>query len=427
MDPGAPAGRLPDGVVNAIIAFTFATFLLTVALWPSGSHPAVAVPDAITPPSTATGGGDVFARENIVGKEPYSGPVTATEVVAACAPAKGSAALPCYKEKLKALLVGKGAIAAFDALDNMTVADPGVSGQGHALAHELGRFAFFAYGSIEETLKNCSYKAFQGCFHGALESYFESLATVGKEKLEVCPGDDAFRLSTCVHGIGHGLMLYTNANVTASLTYCDWLADNYQQSSCWSGVIMENLVGYYETKSGAAHHHGNATGPPGYMVSKPGDPYYPCSSLEGKYKATCWQQQADYILYANGSDFEAAARICDNAPDGFASECRRSLGRDASGWYRDVPKAVRYCSYGNQTYRPSCIRGLAAEVVLYYFSPAAGITACREVPEQDKQPCYNELAVQGRGMVGNRMGEICATAEEAHVADCRSGAGLGAT
>ena len=130
---------------------------------------------------------------------------------------------------------------------------------------------------------------------------------------------------------------------------------------------------------------------------------------------------------AHHLNFSAAAEICDHAPGGYAPDCRRSLGRDASGWYRDVEKAVRYCGYGNATYRPDCIRGMSAEVVLYYFSPTAGIEACKLVPEGDKSVCYHEAALQGRGMVGpERMGQVCDLADVGHVNDCRQGAGLGA-
>lgn len=428
---GVESGGLSPGAAKGLVAFTLAVALVTVALWPDG--PASSSPLG-APPETSQGETvapvaptpRIPASQSVVGKEPYSGPVTAQETVAACAPAKGAAALDCYTEKLKALLVGKGAIAAFDALSNLTTVDPGVSGQGHALAHVLGRYAFFAYGSIQEALANCSDKVFQGCFHGALEAYFEALPDLQPSDVDVCVEKDAFRKSTCIHGIGHGLMLYTNANVNASLGNCDLLSGNYDQSSCWSGVFMENLVGYYESKGGAAHHHGNLTAPPGYMVVRAGDPYFPCSVVAPKYQDSCWVQAADYILFANASDWEDAAQKCDAAPVAHRPACRQRLGTDASGWYRDVPKAVHYCSYGDASGRADCIKGIAEEVVLYYYSPQAGIDACKQVPVEDKGVCYRQVPVQGTAMVGGkeRMAPICDTAEAGYVNDCRAATGL---
>jgi hypothetical protein len=410
----------PEGVVHGILAFTFAAFLVTVALWPADP----AAPEPIQAPIGEDHAHDLVG-ENIVGKSPYFGPVTAREVVDSCAPDRGAVAMPCYRERLKELLVGRGAIAAFDALDQLATVDPASSGQGHALAHDLGRLAFVAYGGIETALGNCSYKVFQGCFHGALEAYFGGIHALEPRHVDVCPPADPIKKSTCVHGIGHGLMLYTNANVNASLEACGWLPSTSDQSSCWSGVFMENLVGFFDSKSGHDHHHGDHTGPPGYIVESANDPYFPCSVLADRYKATCWVQMADYILFRNGSNFQDAAEKCDNAPAQYRPVCRQRIGTDASGWTRNVTRAVEVCGYGDPLWRGDCIRGIADEVVLYYFSAQHGIDACRQVPEQDKATCYRQVPAQGLPIEGReRMERICASAESAYVETCRAGAGL---
>jgi hypothetical protein len=421
-------GRLPEGAWHGLVALTFAAFLVTVALWPSGPAAApVKEPLGMEEAEGHAGHeGEFFnpTRDNIVGRDPYNGPVTAEEVAAACR--AQTAVQECYKGRLRALLVGRGAGAAFDALDRLPTVDRRVAGQEHALAHDLGRLAYDAYGSVRVALQQCSYKVFQGCLHGAIESHFSSLSDVQPEDLDVCIDHAAVKKSTCVHGIGHGLMLYTNANVNASLAMCDWL-DDMEEQSCWGGVFMENLVGHSDFLRGAQHHraHANSTEPPGYMVEREGDPYYPCSVIATQYRSACWMQMADYILWRNRSDFREAARLCDEAPGMYVSQCRMRLGTDAYAWH-NLTYALEVCGYGDPVYRPNCIRGIADEVVLLRFSPQAGLDACRQMPlSTDKAVCYRQVPSQGIGMVGrDAMEAMCAAVEPGFVSDCRQGAGL---
>jgi hypothetical protein len=70
------------------------------------------------------------------------------------------------------------------------------------------------------------------------------------------------------------------------------------------------------------------------------------------------------------------------------------------------------------------VRGLVADSILFFATPDAGLPICRAVPESFKAACYDELAIQGRGMAKERMAEVCGQAEPAYVEPCRRTAGV---
>src|SRR5204863_190992 len=51
-----------------------------------------------------------------------------------------------------------------------------------------------------------------------------------------------FLLYQCVHGLGHGLMIYSLNDLPYSLHVCDQLATMWDRSSCTGGVFMQNFL-----------------------------------------------------------------------------------------------------------------------------------------------------------------------------------------
>lgn len=356
------------------------------------------------------------------GAVPYEGPRTTEELLRACAPKVGSDAIPCYTGHLELMIEGLGAEAAFTVLADLASRDVAVNSESHRMAHDLGRHALLAYGTIQRAMENCSYKVFAGCFHGALQAHFEGGKLNPSELQGLCPSDNAFRQYTCLHGMGHGLLLATKHQLNESLGLCDLLASYYAQGSCHGGVFMENLVGYLDAQRGAGHvHEGDHT--PVFVVD-PSNPMYPCDVVKENHRTSCWLLQTSFILHFNRGDFRDAAATCTKVPKPHDDTCFRSLGRDAAPYTnRDVPRAMEHCGHAPGIGRALCVRGFVAESVLNYATPEAGISVCKQVPEQDKPPCYDEVGIQGRGMLdADAMARVCDTAETAHRGSCRAGA-----
>jgi hypothetical protein len=393
------------------------------------------------------GGGDVtpgeLERDATVGMVPYDGPRTPDALKAHC-DGGGYEALPCYVETLQAYQHNAGSVAAFDLLDALTLVDPAVNQQSHAISHELGKYALKVYGTIERTLAECSYKVFQGCLHGALQAYFDSLDEVrAQDYQDVCPTDTRFKEYACLHGLGHGLVLYTQYNVTRSLEMCDVLTSDFARGSCHGGAFMENMVAYMDRENaveGIGHVHGDTSNVT-FMID-PANPYYPCDAVRAEYQATCWLLQTSLMLFLNNKkgmphdeNFRQAMESCKGVVEQHREACFRSLGRDASSYANSqcgvradacyVQAVTVWCGSGEPGARALCIRGAVAEVVLNFASPDPGLAMCRLTETVDKDPCYFEMAIQAAYMVDREaLTDMCNRAEDAHRMACERGAGL---
>lgn len=351
------------------------------------------------------------------------GPRSPGELLAAC-PQKDEA---CLLRELALVMETHGPEASFQLLEDTGDLDPTVVGQGHPLAHELGRHALMLYGTIQDTMGLCSYEVFAGCFHGALQAHFESLGTVDASSVQgLCPEDNPFRQYTCLHGAGHGLFLATRHDLKRSLELCDALPTVFGRGSCHGGAIMENVVGYFDSLAGA-HHHGPEGEVQPYLVDA-ARPTYPCDSLAAHHQHSCWLMQTSLVLHFNQGDFAATARVCQGLAAEHVETCYRSLGRDAAPYTnRDPARMIIHCANAHdEAGVTACTQGFVAESVLQFNNPEAGLRLCRAIAEPQKLPCYREVGWQARGMVdAATLARLCDTAETpAQAAECKSFAGV---
>lgn len=365
--------------------------------------------------------------EPLLGSRPYTGPETAIGLTQTCGVEPDYQG--CITGYLKQLLLARGSVAAFDQLENLTRIDSRINTESHPIAHDLGRYAFRVYPNITETLAGCSFKVFQGCLHGALQSYFDSIPTMTHEIVRnTCPVPlNAFEEYACLHGLGHGLMLYTNYDLEFSLESCDALATSFAQGSCWGGVFMENLVGWIDSQSPTAaggHDHGHEGPPPEYRVNAT-DPQYPCNSVAVKYQHSCWQLQTSFILRFNGGSFEKAAEVC-AAVEMWSDTCFQSLGRDAGPWaQRDPVRGSAYCAHGTERGREMCIRGFISETIHNDANPRSALPSCAHMPSVDMPACYNETATVSRNFMTDAERRVfCGEFPVAYQGDCRQAAAV---
>ncbi len=363
----------------------------------------------------------------VVGLAAFNGPDTAQGIRASCL-VDGKDDLDCISLALDELLAAKGSEFAFQALENMTLIDPYISEQGHPLAHGMGRTAVSVYGGPRTALKHCPYVLSSGCFHGVMQSYFDTLPSLSRDIVRgMCMGDDPTWQFQCIHGMGHGLMLYTNYAMNSSLEYCDFLDGWMSVESCQGGVIMENLVGYADSlvsSPGAGHNHGGTPRPPPTFMVRPDDPAFPCDVLAEKYLKTCYYFQSSVTLHFNGGNFPATVAMCQGAPATYYDVCFRSIGRDAGARMRYDPHATSaICLLGTQTQAESCIRGFAGDVVNTDSNPAAAIPACAAVDEPVRDTCFDQIGASASQMRGRDAAlALCDTVPAANVDACRHGA-----
>lgn len=365
--------------------------------------------------------------ESAVGSVDYFGPKTGAAINQHCR-AVGHDEEGCWLHFLKDLLTAEGSVPAFDRLQELMAANSQANAQSHPLAHVLGSHAYYAYGwDIEETLAECSYDVFQGCLHGALQAYFNDLAAQGlpldRAAIEdVCSkASSRFQSYACLHGVGHGVMIHTNYALHESLDLCYLLDGWFAQGSCYGGVFMENVVAYHDSLDPdyVPHNHGSGE-PPTYWVDDD-DPAYPCNVVGDRYKGSCWRMQTSLILRANHGDFQAAAKICDEA-EPYNKDCYASLGRDAPPWSnRNPTRMAQMCSYGDEEEQEVCVKAFTSGVILQDNTPQAGLELCPEIPEDYRPYCYRETGRQAAGMLGDGAAAFCDGAPEAYAAACHEG------
>ena len=193
----------------------------------------------------------------------------------------------------------------------------------HRIAHSLGAGGLAHYeGDVGLAFADGSAVCWSGYYHGILERAYagvseEDLPAVSRrlcESSQVRATD--FVAYQCVHGLGHGLMIFTDYDMPLSLETCDALATSWDQTSCTGGVFMENLQTSYGTRS---------------KWLRDDDPLYPCPTVAERHKLYCYLMVTSRILDVVGGDWQQTVDWCRKAEPNWVATCFQSLGRDASG------------------------------------------------------------------------------------------------
>jgi hypothetical protein len=260
------------------------------------------------------------------------------------------------------------------------------------------------------------------------------------QKVLVAPCDglrgtrEQFRLFDCLHGTGHGLMMYHRYDVNASLKDCDRLAADWDQRSCYGGVFMEHNMGARMQSFGDGEFgmHRHSTPASSVVLFKPNDLHYPCDSTPLRYRRQCYELQADLILPAVKQDYEKAAQVCDSAgtPD-LMRACYLGLGRNASGAAAFQYSGIRKrCDKSSPTGVAFCYEGAVRHLAYAPSELPRGVAFCKSLPSGDKRArCWDGVGLQVGGFftdVASRR-RACQTEDADDVAACVLGAGVNAT
>lgn len=270
----------------------------------------------------------------------------------------------------------------------------------HDRAHVAGRFAYEIVGS--EAFSKCSSLCHAGCYHGAAEAFFADRGTAElQENLSLlCPQDtNQFFSHQCLHGVGHGLMAWANYELFDALLICDGLQTEFSQSSCYTGVFMENIVG------GLAQYSGHYT----KYLNK--DPHYPCNEVPEKYKGECYFLQTSRMIQLFNSDFKKIAQECTRSPTIYQRDCFQSMGRDAGGTSKpNVELAMAKCQfapYGEA--RSECLSGAVQD---FFWDPSGqgqAIYFCSLLkdPKEIKR-CWETITIRaGEVLISSDNQEFC--------------------
>ncbi len=344
----------------------------------------------------------------------------------------------CIGDGIAALSSAGNIALAMGVLDYVIHSDQSLVLLGHPLAHALGYAVRSTPKTATKLLSECDDRYQSGCYHGILQRYFDARMGIPlAQEVLVAPCDglrgtrEQFRLFDCLHGTGHGLMMYHRYDVNASLKDCDRLTAEWDQRSCYSGVFMEHNMGarmqsFGDGKFGMHRHSMPA---PSVVLFKPNDLHYPCDSTPTRYRVECYELQSDLILPAVHQDYQKAARVCDaaGAPE-LVRVCYVGLGRNASGasafQYAGIKKR---CDQSSPAGIAFCYAGAVRHLSYAPSELPRGIAFCKSVPEGPvRSQCWDGLGMQVGGFfsdAGSRH-RACESENASDVASCLEGAGV---
>lgn len=298
-------------------------------------------------------------------------------------------------------------------------------GSCHDPAHEAGRMAYDFF--QEKAFRQCNAYCHSGCYHGAIEAYFKEHGTANlASNLKVLCDDELnpFFSHQCVHGIGHGLMAWSDYDLPGALASCDLLPEG--QASCWTGAFMENIVGGL-VREVPEQERGELTGHFTKYLSD--DPQYPCTEVEEKYKGSCYFLQTSRMIQIFNGDFAKVAQACAQAPAPYQRSCFESMGRDVGGAWRGNPAgAITACSSAPAgDSRIGCLTGAVQDSLWDPSGQDAALNFCKLLTDADeKRNCYQTIFGRAPQVLASR-GELkafCNKAESEFVPSCLASAGL---
>jgi hypothetical protein len=385
----------------------------------------------------------------------------------------------CIERTLVSLLDKAGVSKSMEVLDTLAVMDDEVRGEAHPLAHGLGISAYRGPATLAATFASCPVSQMSGCYHGVVQGYFLDLSgqgrSIGTAELDgLCEPHRAqqFIFFQCGHGMGHGLMAVHGNHLPSALQACDLASNEFIRESCWGGAFMENVVNFthpHHTAGGHAQTQGGGHAPADAHAAHGGadahassaahggtdahaghggggqamahgewkaldrdDPLYPCNAVDARYGDACYAMQTSAVMFFNGGDVGATARMCDGAPEAFRIRCFMSLGRDVSSYAgQDHGRSIEMCGRASAAVETQgvlwCIRGLVETFLNQSADPRDGIRFCGAVPGDDvKQDCYRVVGnfTQSLGQGPEERARHCAGADPRFLATCRRGAGL---
>jgi hypothetical protein len=330
---------------------------------------------------------------------------------------------------------------AMGTLDLIMHRDQSLALLGHPLAHALGYAVRSTPATATRLLSECDDRYQSGCYHGILQRYFDArMGMPIAQSVLVAPCDglrgtrEQFRLYDCLHGTGHGLMMYHRYDVNASLKDCDRLAANWDQRSCYSGVFMEHNMGarMQSFGDGAFGMHRHSMPAPSVVLFKANDLHYPCDSTPARYRQECYELQADLILPAVKQDYQRAGKVCDaaGAPE-LVRACYVGLGRNASGaaafQYAGIKKR---CDRSSPTGLAFCYQGAVRHLAYAPSELPRGVAFCKSLPRGDSRAqCWDGVGLQVGGFFADSASRrrACQSDNADDVAACVIGSGITAS
>jgi cytochrome c553 len=328
----------------------------------------------------------------------------------------------CLKQAYGNIAFYHGPETALERLDRAQRASQAIAGFCHQITHEIGHAALARYdGDSAKALGHGTMTCWSGYYHGVVERAFagvprQLVAAKARRMCAVLSSATLFVRYQCVHGLGHGLMIYSAGDLAYSLEVCHALTGAWDQQSCTGGVFMQSFLPPMPGMTAAT------------MQMSPRqkrDLVYPCNAVAQRDKLYCYLQITSRILPVVNYDWHVAATWCRRAEHSWIATCFQSLGRDVSGFSREnVGQIVELCALAKR-FADECLYGAVRDVA---SNDAAGTRAsklCLMHVALGPGRCFEAVGSILGGLANSRTGrrQLCdASAAPAYRTACYRGA-----
>jgi mono/diheme cytochrome c family protein len=326
----------------------------------------------------------------------------------------------CYEQAFGNLAYYDGARTALARVARAMETNQSVQADCHLIVHAVGAGAYVRYKDAGKAFVDAGPLAttcFSGFYHGVLQRALNGVQagglTAAARRLCATPAvkRNYFVLSECVHGLGHGLMIYTGYNLPRALGTCHRLDTEFDQTSCTGGVFMENFQTSVRIRS---------------PWLKTSDPIFPCNAVAARDKDACYLILTAHLLDVTGHDFAKVARLCLRSDKAFVATCFESYGRDVAGATLAKPrKILDLCALTPREMVSRCIYGAARSVTGMDASARRSTPLCNLAPARYRAHCFNGVGsvLGGLHIFGEqRKAECRRSVPRAYWRDCYRGA-----
>ncbi len=324
----------------------------------------------------------------------------------------------CYRQAFGNIAFREGPEKALALLATDDRAMPAVHNDCHQITHWVGHASLARYhDNAAEALAHGAMTCNSGFYHGVIERSFAGLPRdqVVRKARSLCTTKavtkEEFLLYQCVHGLGHGLMIYSGDDLFWSLRACHKLQDDFDRVSCTGGVFMQNLA-------------------PGMVTSRflsKSDPIYPCNAVAERDKVYCYLMVTSRILTLDGFNWSKTASWCRRSEPGWVATCFQSYGRDASGYSNYHPhETIRLCLLAGRN-ADECLYGAARDYGNNYAGGKEAATLCNLSPQRYRGYCFEGVGTILGAMNrfgGQRKAACAAVTPRRYRRDCLRGAAV---
>ncbi len=279
------------------------------------------------------------------------------------------------------LVQEKSTQTALTVLEKDAVQNPAIMQSCHEFMHAIG---YKTYTMTEDFTKAASYQdavCASGYIHGVLQAYIKSAKNLQTAIHTACAAAqrDDFSTWECYHGIGHGLMYFSNHNLPLSIMQCDSLPNDFADSACANGVYMENFNADPKLHP--------------TIYRRPNDPFYPCQTQKDGYKGDCYENAALYFLSIHNNDYALGLSWCNSAAEGYAEYCYQSIGNQATRRNMgNIPYVESVCEKGDTTQQHGCITGAVAYYIGHFGSIKKAGNICGQFSARNTSVCNQAVA-----------------------------------